>query len=287
MMRTWLQDLLYSIRMLRKNFALTLVMMASLGIGIGANTAIFSVVDALLLRPLPYPHADRLANVWLHSPGLGIFRDWPSPGQFIDIQTENHSFEQMALAQSRTVTLTGRDQPELVNILRAQSALLEMLGARPLLGRLFLPEEDRPGKPDAAILSEPVWRRLFNSDPQIVGKSIALDGKAFTVAGVLQRGFTLNAEIIPSEGPMDKLDAFVPLPLAADAQQRRHDENYNVVVRLKPGVSIQQAQADLDVIASRIREKDKRDITFGMHITGLQEQVVGDVRRALLFCLDR
>src|ERR1700692_1888889 len=120
-MRIWLQDVRYAVRMLRKNVALSAVIVASLAIGIGANSAIFSVVDALLLRPLPYPQPDRLANVWLHSPGLGIFRDLPSPGQFIDIQNENHSFEEMALAQSRTLTLTGREQPERIDALRTQS----------------------------------------------------------------------------------------------------------------------------------------------------------------------
>ena len=108
-MRLWLQDFRFAFRMLRKNMMLTLVIVASLAIGIGANSAIFSVTDALLLRPLPYPHPDRLASVWLHSPGIGILRDWPSPGQYIDIQNQNHSFEQMALAQSRTFTLTGRE----------------------------------------------------------------------------------------------------------------------------------------------------------------------------------
>jgi predicted permease len=285
MMHALLQDFRYAVRMLRKNVVLTAVMVASLAIGIGANSAIFSVVDALLLRPLPYPQPDRLANVWLHSPALGIFRDWPSPGQFIDIQNENHSFEQMALAQSRTLTLTGREQPERINALRTQSTLLQMLGAKPLLGRLLLPEEDKPGKAAAAILTDRVWRRLFNSDPGIVGQSITLDGKPFIVAGVLQRGFMLNSEVMPSEEPMDKLDVFLPLPLKADAAQKRGDENYNILVRLKPGVSVQQAQADIDLIANRIREKDKRDSTFGMHVMGLQEQVVGDVRRALLVLL--
>ncbi len=262
-------------------------MAASLAIGIGANSAIFSVVDALLLRPLPYPQPGRLAAVWLHSPGIGILRDWPSPGQYIDIQNENHSFEQMALAQSRNFTLTGREQPERIAGMRRQSALLEMLGAKPLLGRLLLPEEDKPGKPAVAILSERVWKRLFSADPAIVGKSITLNGNPFTVAGVLQRGFMLNAEVMPSEGPMDKVDVFLPLPLGADAVKRRGDENYNILVRLKPGVSVQQAQADIDVIASRIRQKDKRDQTFGMHVVGLQEQVVGDVRRALLVLVGR
>lgn len=280
-----LQDLRYALRSLGKNLMLTVVIVASLAIGIGANSAIFSVVDALLLRPLPYPHADRLVAVWLHSPALGIFRDWPSPGEYIDVQNENHSFEQMALAQSRTFVLTGREQPEQIFGMRTQSSLLEMLGAKPLLGRLLLPEEDKPGKPDVAILSERVWRRLFDADPRILGRTIVLNGNPFTVVGVLQNGFVLTSEVMPSETPMDKMDIFAPLPLAANAVNNRGDENYNIVARLKPGVSIQNAQADIEVIASRIREKDKRDASFGMHVVGLQEQVVGDVRRALLVLL--
>jgi predicted permease len=284
-MHTLVQDFRYAWRMLRKNWLSTLVILASLGVGIGANSAVFSVVDALLLRSLPYPQAERLAAVWLHSPAIGIFRDWPSPGQFIDIQNENHSFEEMALAQTRMLTLTGREQPERVAGIRTQSSLLKMLGAKTLLGRVLLPEEDKPGKPAVAILSERVWRRLFNSDPEIVGKSITLDGNSFTVAGVLQRGFLLNAEVMPAEEPMDRVDVFLPLPLAADAVSNRRDENYNIVVRLKPGVTLQQARADVDVIASRIREKDKRDASFGMHVVGLQDEVVGDVRQALLVLL--
>ena len=284
-MNTLLQDLRYALRTLRKNVMMTSVIAVSLAIGIGANSAIFSVVDALLLRPLPYPEPDRLAAVWLHSPSLGILRDWPSPGEYIDIQKENHSFEQMALAQGRVFVLTGREQPERIFGARTQSSLLEMLGAKPLLGRLLLPEDDKPGKPDVAILTERVWRRLFNSDPAIVGKTIVLNGNPFIVAGVLQRSFMLNAEVMPTETPMDKMDILAPLPLGADAAKNRGDENYNIMVRLKPGVSVRQAQADLDVIASRIREKDKRDASFGMHVIGLQEQVVGDVRQALLVVL--
>jgi predicted permease len=280
-----LQDLRYALRTLRKNVMMTLVIVLSLAIGIGANSAIFSVVDALLLRPLPYPEPDRLAAVWLHSPSLGILRDWPSPGEYIDIQKENHSFEQMALAQGRVFVLTGREQPERIFGARTQSSLLEMLGAKPLLGRLLLPEDDKPGKPDVAILTERVWRRLFNSDPGVVGKTIVLSGNPFIVAGVLQRSFMFNAEVMPTETPMDKMDILAPLPLGADAEKNRGDENYNIMVRLKPGVSVRQAQADLDVIASRIREKDKRDASFGMHVIGLQEQVVGDVRQALLVVL--
>lgn len=279
------QDLRYALRTLQKNITLTLVIVVSLAIGIGANSAIFSVVDALLLRPLPYPHAHRLAAVWLHSPAIGILRDWPSPGQYIDVQNENHSFEAMALAQSRNFVLTGRDQPVRLGGMRTQSSLLEMLGAKPRIGRLLLPEDDKPGKADVAILSDRVWKRFFNADPAIVGKTIVLNGNPFVAAGVLQPNFKLDAEVMPSEFPMDRVDIFAPLPLAADAEKNRGDENYNIIVRLKPGLSVQNAQADIDVIASRIREKDKRDASFGMQVIGLQEQVVGDVRRALLVLL--
>ena len=284
-MSLWLQDLRYAFRVLRKNVVLTLVILASLGIGIGANSAIFSVVNALLLKPLPYPYPDRLAAIWLHSPGIGILRDWPSPGQYVDIQNQNHSFDQMAIAQSRTWILTCREQPERVDVLRTQSTLLTMFGAKPQLGRLLLPDEDKPGRPMVAILSYGAWQRLFSADPNIVGKSITMNGKTITVVGVLERSFLLNAEVMPSEGPMDKVDMFLPLPLGPDAAQERGDENYNIVVRLKPGVTVQQAQADVNVIANEIRIKDKRDASYGMDVIGLQKQVVGDVRRTLLVLL--
>ncbi len=280
-----LQDLRYAARMLRKNPGLSAAVVLSLAIGIGANTAIFSVVDALLLRPLPYRQPDRLANIWLHSPGIGILRDWPSPGEFLDLRNENHSFAEMAIAQPQGMTLTGFDQPQRVDGIHTSSSLFHILGAKPLFGRLLLPEEDQPGKPPVAILSYRFWRRVFGSNSQIAGKSITLDGKQYTVVGVLPPDFVLNSEVMPAEVPTDKLDVFLHLPLSNDPSERRDDENYNVLVRLKPGVSIQQAQADVDIIAARIREKDKRDRTFGMTVIGLQDQVVGNVRLALLVML--
>ncbi len=284
-MHTLSQDLLYALRMMRKNLGSSLAIVLSLAIGIGANTAIFSVIDALLLHPLPYPQPERLAEIWLHSPGIGIFRDWPSPGQYVDIQNENHSFDQMALAQSRNATLTGRDQPERVTTMKTQSSLLAMLGAQAKLGHLLLPEDDRPGKAPVAVLTERLWKRLFSSDPNIVGKAITLNGNQYTVAGVLRPEFLLNNEVMPSEGPMENVDIILPFPLGPDAAQKRGDENYNIMVRLRPGVTVRQAQEDVNAIADRIREKDKRDRTFGMHVVGLQGQVVGDVRRVLLVLL--
>lgn len=281
-MDDFLQDVKYAIRVLRKNLLLSAVIVASLAIGIGASSAVFSVVDALLLHPLPYPNSDRLVAIWLHSPAIGIFRDWPSPGQFQDLQTQNSSFDAIALSQSRTLILTGRDQPQRVNVFSTQAAGLEMFGAQPIMGRSLVPADDNPSSPSVAILTYRIWQRLFSSDPAIVGKTIVLNGTPHVVAGVLRPGFLLDSEVMPSEGPMDKMDIILPLQLDAKAWARRGDENYNIVARLKPGVTIQQAQADVAVIAARIREKDQRGSSFGMHVIGLQEQVVGDVRRSLL-----
>ncbi len=280
-----MQDVRYAFRMLRKSPALSAVMVVSLAIGIGANTAIFSVVNGLLLKPLPYPEPGRIAILWLRSPGIGIPQDWPSPGQYIDLQTQNHVFEEMSIARGGTFVLSGRQQPERIEGLRASSSLFHILGAKPHLGRLLLPDEDKPGKPPVVILSYGVWRRLFGGDRAIVGQSITLDGNPYSVAGVLGPEFLLNPEVMPTVAGTERMDVFLPLPLGADAVRRRGDENYNLLARLKPGVTWRQAQADVDVIAARIRTLDKRDRTFTISVVPLLDQVVGDVRRAVLVLL--
>ncbi len=273
---------------------MTLVIVASLGIGIGANTAIFSVVNALLLKPLPYPDPDRLVVLWLRSPGINIPQDWPSPGQYIDIQTSNRSFEEMSISRGGSGTLLGFDQPERVEALRTSSSLFHLLGARPLHGRLLLAEEDTLGKPAVVVLSYGFWRRLFDADPNVVGRSITLNGfgagsgadkNLYTVVGVLGRDFLLNEEVMPTVSSIRQMDVFLPLPFGADAVNRRGDENYNVMARLKPGVTVEQAQADISVIAANIREKDERDRTFTISVVPLLEQVVGNVRRSVLVLL--
>src|SRR5579884_804880 len=281
----WSQDLRYAVRLLAKTPGLTTVIVLSLAIGIGANSAIFSVVDSILLRPLPYPEPQRLANIWLRSPGIGILRDWPSPGEFVDLQRENHSFEDMSISRLTSWSVTTVQPPQIVDGMRTSSSLLRMLGAKPLFGRLLLAEDDKPGKAPVAVLGYALWRRFFNADPHIVGKSIDLNGNVVTVAGVLRPEFRLSTEAMPAESPMDKVEIFLPLPLGPDAVNRRSDENYNILVRLKPGVTPRQAQSDVDLIASRIRVKDKRDRTFGMTVIPLLDQVVGDVRRTLLILL--
>jgi predicted permease len=293
-MNAFLHDFRYALRTLKRSAGLTVLIVASLAIGIGANTAIFSVVNALLLKPLPYPDPDRLAVLWLRSPGINIPQDWPSPGQYIDIQNENRSFEEMSISQGRTGTLLGLEQPERVEALRTSSSLFHLLGATPLYGRLLLPEDDVPGKAPVVVLSYAFWRRLFNADPNVIGRSITMNGVAvgsgeqknqYTVAGVLPPDFMLNDEVMPTVASIARMDLFLPLPLGADAVTRRGDENYNVMARLKPGVTMAQAQSDVTAIADRIREKDKRDRTFTISVVPLLEQVVGNVRRAVLVLL--
>jgi predicted permease len=288
-----LKDLRYAFRTLRSHPGSTLIILASLAIGIGANTAIFSVVNALLLKPLPYPDPERLAALWLRSPGINIPKDWPSPGQYIDIIQENRSFEAVSISRGQAATLIRGDRPERVQLLRTSSNLFPMFGAQALHGRLFLPEEDVPGKAPTVVLSHGFWTRMFGADPSIVGRSITLNGisargdtnNQFTVVGVLSPTFWMNNEVMQTVASLQQLDVFIPLPMGADAVKRRGDENYNLMARLKPGVTTTQAQADIDLIAGRIRDKDKRDRTFTISVVPLRDQVVGDVRRAVLVLL--
>src|SRR6185295_17857136 len=229
-MTDFLQDIRYALRTFRRSAALTFVIVTSLAIGIGANSAVFSVVNALLLKPLPYPEPDRLAVLWLRSPGINIPQDWPSPGQFIDVKNENRSFAELSISQGRTGTLIGRGgetpfaEPQRVEALLTSSSLFRLLGAKAIYGRLLLPDEDVPGKAPVVVLSNAFWKRAFNGDPNIVGQTIVLNGfssprdstRQFQVVGVLGPEFLLNAEIMPTVASTQQMDVFLPLPLGAD-----------------------------------------------------------------------
>jgi predicted permease len=277
-----LQDLRYAMRSFAKTPGLTSLIVLSLAIGIGANTAIFSVTSTLLLKPLPYPDPDRLAILWLRSPGIGIPQDWPSPGQYDDILKQNHVFEDTALAIGDNLTLTQRSKAIKVDGIHATSSLLPMLGAKPMLGRVFLPEEDQPGKPATVVLTYGFWQREFASDPNIVGRAITLNGHPHTVVGVLAPSFRLNHEVIPTIAGIDKPDLFMPPSDDARKPNNYGSENYNILARLKPGVTMKQAQSDIDVIAARLRREKHRDPSFTISVVPLMEQVVGNVRSAVL-----
>jgi predicted permease len=277
----FLQDLRYAARTLRNSPGVTAIAVVSLALGIGANTAIFSVVNALLLQPLPYPESDRLAALWLRVPGNNVTQDWPSPSQYFEVREQQSSFEEMSISRGGPGTLVTADRPENVDVLRTSSALFRLLGARPLMGRLFLAEEDRPGRPDVAILSHATWRRLFHSDPSVVGKTIRIGAASMQVIGVLRPEFLMDHEVMPTVGSTAAIDIFLPLAFPADVARLR-GEDYNVLGRLKPGVTMEQAYADVALIAARIRDREKRDRTFTIAVTPLLEQIVGDARRPVL-----
>ena len=276
------QDLRYAVRSFAKTPGFSFMIVLSLAIGIGANTAIFSVTSTLLLKPLPYPDPDRIAILWLRSPGIGIPQDWPSPGQYHDIATQNHVFEDTALVLGGSFILTEDSKAIKVDGIEATSSLLPMLGAKAMLGRIFLPEEDQAGKTQTVVLTHGFWQRQFAGDPNAVGRTITLDGHPHTIVGVLSPAFHLNHEIIPTIAGIDKPEIFMSPSEDAKKMTDYGPEIYNIVARVKPGVTMQQAQSDIDVIAARLRTEKHRDRSFTISVVPLMEQVVGNIRSAAL-----
>lgn len=288
-MENLLHDVRYGIRMLLKQPGFTAVAVITLALGIGANTAIFSVVNGLLLRPLPYANSDRLAIIWTHSPGANVAQDWPSPGQYVAIKSQTTVFEDIAITQGGNSNLTGLGAPEQVGAVATSSVLFPLLGVKPAIGRAFLREEDATEKPKAAILCYGFWQRRFGGDPGAIGQSLTIDGDSYTIVGIMPADFVLSYEVMPTVGTMSQADVLVTLPFDAEALSQQGDENYNILARLKPGVTIAQAQAELDgVVSSLERQFPQRypaSRRFRFSVTPLLEQVVGDVRLALLILL--
>ena len=285
-MSTLSQDLRYAIRALLTNPGFSIVAVLSLAIGIGANTAIFSVASALLLRPLQYANADRQVILWNTSPGLGIMEDWFSTAQYFDIQNGTQSFESVALAIGANSNLTGDGEPERVGTIRVSSNLLPMLGVRPLLGDLFGPDDDRPGKTGKALLGFGTWMRRYGGDRNVIGRALTLNGQPYEVVGVLPAWFSLPREVMPTLGVVDDAEVVLPLALAANAAEVRNREDYNIIATLKPGATVAQARAELDALTVRLRREHpdfyppNGGLTF--RVLPLQEQTVGRVRLALL-----
>jgi predicted permease len=288
-MNTLLKDLRHAFRVLIAARAFTIAALLSLAIGIGANTAIFSIVDGLLLHPLPYADAERLVILWNRSPGLNITEDWFSTAQYFDIKNGHHGFEQVAIAIGGNYNLTGSGEPERIGTIRVSSSLLSLLGQRTVLGRVFLPDEDTSGRTPTAILSYGTWARRFGSDPRVLGRKIFLNGLPYEVVGIMPRSFSLPREVMPTLDGAEQAEILLPLPMPADAAQNRDHEDYNIIGKLKSGVSVQQAQAEMDTITARLRHEypevypPNGGLTFS--IVPLLEQVVGNVRHTLYLLL--
>jgi len=279
------RDLRLAARTLAANRGFAAAAILSLGLGIGANTAIFSVVNALLLRPVAYADAGRLAILWNRSPGLGIAEDWFSTAQYFDIKDGHRGFEQLGLAIGGTANLTGDGEPERLGVVRVSSSLLPMLGVTAARGRLFSSEDDVPGRAGTALLAHGTWVRRYGANPRVVGRSITLNGQPFEVVGVLPASFSLPRDVVPLLYGGEVTEVFLPLPLSEAAPRTRTREDYNIVGKLRPGVSIAEAQAEMDAITARLR-RDHPDVyppngglTFS--VVPLLEQAVGGVRLRL------
>jgi len=288
-MSTLVRDLRYALRALAKSPGFAVAAILSLAIGIGANTAIFSIMSALLLRPLPYQDADRLVIMWNTSPGLGITRDWFSTAQYFDIKNNHHGFEQVAIAIGGSYNLTGDGDPERVGVTRVSHELLPILGAKAYLCRLFTAEDDKTGSPTVAILTYGMWARRYGADPKMVGRQIIINSHLYQVVGVLPRTFTLPREVLPTLEGTDQSDVLIPMRYAPNPAEDRGHEDYNIVGKLRPGISLEQVRAEMDTITARLRQAHPEvyppngKLTF--MVLPLLEQVVGNVRHTLWLLL--
>jgi putative ABC transport system permease protein len=247
-MRTLWQDLRHSARMLMKKPGFTLIVILTLALGVGANTAIFSVVNAVLLRPLPYQNPDRLVRLWESNTKRGLPEGAASAPNFEDWRKRNQVFEQLAAQETTTYNLTGGGEPERVAAANVTANLFPTLGVSPALGRNFLPEEEQGGGGQVALLSYGLWQRRFGADPKLIGRSIQLNGAAYTVVGVMPDGFQFP-QGIALWTPL-VLDPAV-FPWRAD----RSNHNLSVIGRLKPGVSLAEAQAAMDTLTRQLEQE--------------------------------
>jgi predicted permease len=288
-METFKQDLAYALRLLAKNKRFTAVAVLSLAIGIGATTAIFSVTNALLLRPLPYKDAERLVILWNRSPGLNVAQDWFSPGQYLDIKAENQSFDQVAATIDSSFNLTNEGRSFRVEGARVSSSLFPVLGAQAMLGRVFTPTEDEEGQTTTAILSHGFWQQHFAGDRNVVGKTLALNGNSVEIVGVLPPDFSLNKEVMPTVNKISSAQILLSLPMGWGKRTVRTNEDYNILGRLRPGMTLDQAQADIDRIVGGMKEQYPNNYPpgsgFMISVVPLLQQVVGEVQRPLWILL--
>jgi putative ABC transport system permease protein len=275
-MLTLLNDFRYSLRALRKMPGFSLVSVLVLALGIGANTAIFSVVNSVVLRPLPYADADRLALIWETDLKDGIKREGPSAPNFLDWKEQNRSFEDMELLEVGTGTITGGGEPEQVTGLRVTTNFLSMLGARTILGRTFtLAEGAGQARYPVAVLSNGFWKRRFGSDPHVIGRNFTMNSEPYTVIGVLSADFW---HPLPT-------DLYVPWPVAQLRSKSRVDHDFGVIGRLKPGVTIAQAQSELSGIARRIDAQTPRLAGWDVTVVAMKQALFENIRPALLMLL--
>jgi predicted permease len=275
-MSTLTDDLKYGARLLRRSPGFSAAAILALALGIGANTAIFSVVDAVLLANLPYADGDRLVMVWEDATQVGFPRNTPAPANWVDWRAQNTVFTDIAATRGRTASITGDGPPEQVFGRAVTGNLWTILGVQPAVGRVFTEAEEKAGTP-LVVISYGLWQRRYAGDPAIIGRKILLSGTPFTVTAVMPRGFSLMNRTSDVWTP----GAFTPAELA-----RRGSHFLQCVARLKPGVTLQQAQAEMTIIAQRLEKQyPQTNRQVGVVLVPMREQMVGDTRVILIALL--
>ncbi len=285
-MNDLLQDLRYSFRLLFKNFGFTLVALITLALGIGANSAIFSVVNSVLLKPLPYKNPERLVMMNHHYPKLDLKASVSAIG-YTHYRDNNQTFENITAFTNWQVNLTGAGEPERLSGLAVTPTFFPTLGIDPARGRGFSNDEDKPGQNKVVVLSDGLWRRRFGQDPNILNQTLTLNGESYNVVGIMPPDFQFGREFGQT------VDLFAPLTFTDAQMQTRQwrNEFLSVIARLRPEVNLEQAQAEMDSIAANVRQSyfgggDAADpSSWGLLLRSVHELVVGDIRPALLVLL--
>ena len=284
-MHTLLQDFRYGVRMLLKHPGVSLVAIITLALGIGANTAIFSVVNAVLLRPLTYKNPERLVSLWEDVPGHGRWR--ASPANFHDWKKQNTLFEDMAAYGGSAMSLTGNGEPEQLHGSRVSSGYFAVVGVEPALGRSFTAEEYEVGKDQVVILGHAFWKRRYAADQNILNRTIALDGTNYTVVGVMPPGLYPMSPTTTGQITFDEQEQHYWLPMSFAPQWAavRSAHVLGVVGRLKPGVTLDQAAAEMNAIGARLEQEYAANKGEGIIINSFMNEVVGNVRTGLITLL--
>jgi len=273
LVEAFFQDVRYGLRLLRRSPAFTAAALATLAVGIGANTAIFSVASGVLLRPLPYPSADRLAMVWMDNARISLREDWHSFPNYADYRAQNTTFEDVAIFNRTARTLTGEGDPDRLSGAYSSANLFDVLGVRPAQGRAYTAAEDRPGANDVVLIADGLWQRRFGGREDIVGRTIQMSGRSLRVVGVMPEDFAF---------PTRETEFWVPTAAPDDLRTDRGSLWLQVIGRLKPGVSVAQAQADLERVNAGILERFPQQKGYGVYVAGYRDQLVGRVRPAIL-----
>ncbi|HWQ31519.1 MAG TPA: ABC transporter permease [Blastocatellia bacterium] len=272
-MGTLLADVRFGFRMLLKKPGITVIAVLALALGIGANSAVFSMLNAILLRPLPFDDLDRIVALWERVPGQGVERNETAIANYLDWKAQNQSFEHLAIYTWWSANLTGIEPPERIRGFRVSANLLDAVGVKPALGRNFTADEEQPGRDAVAILSHGLWQRRFGGDPEIVGKTITLNGLSRTIVGVMPQDVNF-----PRGG-----EVMAPLAITPELARNRGSHGYLTVARLKPGVTVAQAQSDLDEIARRLAEQYPNTNTGrGVSVTPILADTVRSYKAASL-----